>query len=192
MVKADVSQSLIDAAGDRADSNLDLLVEMTRDFAASLDIEKTLARALDRVIEYLDAAGGALFLLENEGKNLRCCAAVGATDIAGIVMSADDGIVGRCVRNNTGEIVRDVADDPDFYSGVDAETGFTTRSILCAPMRVQDQRIGAIELVNKRGGDGLFADADLQFLQALSSAAALAILNARMAEALVEQERGPA
>lgn len=189
MVKADVSQSLIDAAGDRADSNLDLLVEMTRDFAASLDIEKTLARALDRVIEYLDAAGGALFLLENEGKNLRCCAAVGATDIAGIVMSADDGIVGRCVRNNTGEIVRDVADDPDFYSGVDAETGFTTRSILCAPMRVQDQRIGAIELVNKRGGDGLFADADLQFLQALSSAAALAILNARMAEALVEQER---
>ena len=189
MAKAEVSQSLIDTAGDRADSNLDLLVEMTRDFASSLDIEKTLARALDRVIEYLDAAGGALFLLENEGKSLRCCAAVGATDIAGIVMSADDGIVGRCVRNNRGEIVRNVADDPDFYGGVDAETGFTTRSILCAPMRVQDQRIGAIELVNKRGGDGLFADADLQFLQALSSAAALAILNARMAEALVEQER---
>jgi sigma-B regulation protein RsbU (phosphoserine phosphatase) len=189
MAKDDMSQVLMRPDDDRADSNLDLLVEMTRDFAASLDIEGTLTKALHRVIEYLDAAGGALFLLENEGKSLRCCASVGVTDIAGIVMNADEGIVGRCVRKNAGEIVRDVADDPDFYSGVDAETGFITRSILCAPMRVQDQRIGAIELVNKRVGDGLFADADLQFLQALSSAAALAILNARMAEALVEQER---
>ena len=56
-------------------------------------------------------------------------------------------------------------------------------------MSVKDERIGAIELVNKAGGDGLFAESDLQVLMGLSASAALAIVNARQAEALVEQER---
>ena len=56
-------------------------------------------------------------------------------------------------------------------------------------MSVKNECIGAIELINKRGGDGLFADADLHLLQAMSASAALAILNARMAEKLAEQER---
>jgi sigma-B regulation protein RsbU (phosphoserine phosphatase) len=72
---------------------------------------------------------------------------------------------------------------------VDEQTGFRTRSILCAPMSVKDDRIGAIELVNKRRGNGLFDRSDLTLLQTLASSAALAILNARMAAELVEQER---
>ncbi len=113
----------------------------------------------------------------------------GATEIIGLVLDADQGIVGRSVQANAGCIVRDAAQDPDFHRGVDTQTGFTTRSILCAPMSVRDERIGAIELVNKRGGDGLFDVSDLAILQGLISSAALAIVNARQAQALVEQER---
>ncbi len=169
--------------------HLELLASMGRDFAATLDIEETLERALARITSHLNAAGGALFLLDDAGETLRCHACVGATEIRGLVMGAGEGIVGRCVQNNVGEIVRDAASDPGFHRAVDEKTGFTTKSILCAPMSVKDERIGAIELVNKLDGDGRFAPADLQLLQGLSSSAALAILNARMAEALVEQER---
>ncbi len=174
--------------GARVSDHLELLAEMGRDFAASLDIEATLEGAVARITDYLDAAGGALFLLEDEGATLRCCASTGSTDITGLTMSSGEGIVGRCVQTNTGEIVRDVQRDPGFYQAVDEQTGFTTRSILCAPMSVQDQRIGAIELVNKRSGDGLFAESDLRFLEALSTSAGLAILNARQAKALMVQE----
>lgn len=169
--------------------HFELLALMGQDFAASLDIEGTLKKALARITRHLNAAGGALFLLDETGASLRCHACFGATEITGLTLNSGEGIVGRCVQNSVGKIVRDVSKDPNFDKSVDAKTGFTTRSILCAPMRVQDQRIGAIELVNKVGGDGLFSDADLQLLQALSSSAALAILNARMAKALVEQER---
>ena len=182
-------ESLLDESGEGISDHLELLADMGQDFAASLNIEKTLMRAIERITRHVGAAGGALFLLDEAGETLRCQASVGATEITGLTLRSDEGIVGRCVQENLGEIVRDVAADPNFQKSVDDRTGFTTRSILCAPMSVKDQRIGAIELVNKRGGDGLFAESDLHLLQSLSASAALAILNARMAKALVEQER---
>lgn len=175
--------------GDPFSSQLEVLAEMGRDFASTLDIDAALARAVELITQFVDAEGGALFLFDESGAWLTCHACVGGTDITGLVLEADQGIVGRSVQLNKGVIVRDVADDPNFYKGVDEQTGFTTRSIMCAPLSVKDERLGAIELINKRGGDGLFSEADLLFLGALGASAALAILNARMAEELVEQER---
>ncbi len=167
---------------------LELLSEMGRDFAASQDLEATLLKGIQRITEYVGAEAGALFLLEQDGSVLRCTACTGTTEITGLTLASDEGIVGRCVQKNTPAIVRDAARDPNFQNAVDAKTGFTTKSILCAPLSVKDERIGAIELVNKAGGDGLFDDDDLHLLQTLGTSAALAVLNARMAEALVEQE----
>ncbi|PIW27936.1 MAG: serine/threonine protein phosphatase [Rhodospirillales bacterium CG15_BIG_FIL_POST_REV_8_21_14_020_66_15] len=173
----------------RFHANLELLAEMSRDFAASRDLDVTLLKAVGHITDSVDAEGGALFLLDEAQENLRCHACVGATEITGLVIAADKGIVGRVVQNNLGEIVRDVSKDPSFFGGVDEKTGYTTKSILCAPLTVKDERIGAIELINKRGGDGLFSPGDLHFLEALAASAALAILNARQADALLEQER---
>ncbi len=169
--------------------HFDLLVTMGQDFATTLDIEDTLKRGLGHITKHLNAAGGALFLLDDADATLTCQACCGETEIVGLTIGRNQGIVGRCVENNVGEIVREVENDPAFHKSVDEKTGFVTRSILCAPMSVKDQCIGAIELVNRRDNDGLFAETDLQLLQALSSSAALAILNARMAGALVEQEK---
>jgi len=181
--------TLLARSDPRISEQLELLADMGQDFAATMDIEATLARALERITRYMQAAGGALFMLDPGGETLTCQACVGATDITGLTLKKDQGIVGRCVQNNVGEIVRDVSKDPNWANQVDKQTGFTTKSILCAPMSVQDKRIGAIEMVNKLSADGLFTDVDLHMLQALTSSAALAILNARMATALVEQER---
>ena len=170
-------------------SHLELLADMGRDFASNQDLEATLRRAVERITDYVDAEAGALFMLSPCGQKLQCDACIGPVEIGGLQIAADQGIVGFCVQRDTGRIVRDVANDPDFNASVDNETGFKTKSILCAPMSVKGEKIGAIELINKRGGDGLFDDNDLHLLQALSFSAALAVLNARMAVELVEQER---
>lgn len=167
---------------------LDLLAEMARDFAASRDIEGAMARALARIAAMVGAEGGALFLLDGTAENLVCHASFGPVDINGLSVQAGQGIVGRSVADNASAMVRDVAGDPHFQGALDEKSGFTTKSILCAPMAVQGERIGAIELVNKAGGQGLFGDADLTFLEALAASAGLAILNARMAGELAEQE----
>ena len=113
----------------------------------------------------------------------------GPVNITGLRLSAEVGIVGRSVQENVCQIVRDVKTDPDFARSVDDRTGFVTRSILCAPLSVKDRRVGAIELINKHGGDGLFSDQDRRGLQVLASSAALAIINTRLTAQLIEQEK---
>ena len=185
-------------SGQEYGDTVELLSEMSRDFAASMDIVETLRKALARITSYLDAEAGSLFLLENDDTELVCVACDGPVDITGLRIPAKQGIVGSCIRDNICQMVRDVAENPDFAAETDAQTGFTTRSILCSPMSVKEQRIGAIEVLNKKCGKrwwlteephGLFEENDRHVLQALSSSAALAILNARMAEELVEQEK---
>jgi phosphoserine phosphatase RsbU/P len=180
---------MADSTSSQIYDQLELLSEMGRDFASSLDIQGSLERAVSHITDYVEAEGGALFLLDQGGETLSCHACVGATDIVGLTLPSDQGIVGRCVQNDRSEIVRDVQNDPSFYGKIDETTGYTTRSILCATLSVKEERIGAIELINKRGGDHLFEENDLRLLESLSASAALAIHNARMAEALVEQEK---
>lgn len=170
-------------------SHLELLAEMGRSFASSGDLNEALYKAVEQITESVDAEGGALFLIDESGNFLDCLACVGPTEITGLRLNSDQGIVGHSVQMDEGRIVRDVSQDPNFHQGVDEQTGHTTKSILCAPMSVKGDRIGAIELINKRTNDGLFDNNDLNLLQVLASSAALAILNARMSVALVEQER---
>jgi sigma-B regulation protein RsbU (phosphoserine phosphatase) len=169
--------------------HLELLSKMSGHLAVTINIEETIQKALDLIVQFVKAEGGALFMLTDRGNRLVCKASAGPVDIRGISVRAGEGIVGQCVASGTNRMVRDVMQDPDFDHSVDDSTGFRTRSILCAPMTVQNERIGAIELVNKDDENGLFSEPDLLMLQTLASAAALAIHNAHMAEELVEQER---
>ena len=168
---------------------LEFLAVIGHDFASLLDISDTLSKALNRIVTYMDAEAASLFLLEDDERELTCRACFGPVNITGLRLAADAGIVGRSVQENVCQIVRDVKNDPDFARSVDDRTGFDTRSILCAPLSVKDRRVGAIELINKHGGDGLFSDQDRHGLQVLASSAALAIINTRLTSQLIEQEK---
>ncbi|NKB38289.1 MAG: SpoIIE family protein phosphatase [Gammaproteobacteria bacterium] len=171
------------------EEQLGLLAEITQSFALSLDINETLQNALERFLEYLHAEADSIFLLENDDTELVCRGCAGPVDITGLRLPADAGIVGKTVTSRSCQIVKDVSKDPNFSQNVDKDTGFVTRSILCAPLMVNERCIGCLELINKRTGDGLFEERDQNLLMALAAAAALAIHNARMADKLVVQER---
>jgi sigma-B regulation protein RsbU (phosphoserine phosphatase) len=168
---------------------LALLAEVTQSFAHSLDIDDTLKNALQRFMDYLNAEASSIFLLENNNTELVCRGCAGPVDITGLRLPAGKGIVGITVTSKSVQMIRDVSKDPNFAQQVDKDTGFVTRSILCAPLIVQDRCIGALELINKRSGNHLFDVQDQHLIIALASAASLAIHNARMADKLVVQER---
>ncbi|UCE86991.1 MAG: SpoIIE family protein phosphatase [Deltaproteobacteria bacterium] len=166
-----------------------LLAGMTRDFADTLDLEATLEHGLSSIVAHLDAEAGSLWLLDDDKRELTCRASVGPNPITGLSLPVSQGIVGRSVRENACQSVLDVSKDPGFMISVDQKSGLATRSLLCAPLSVSDEALGAIELVNRRGAGRCFAEADIHLLQVLASSAALAIANARMAANLVDAER---
>jgi GAF domain-containing protein len=75
-------------------------------------------------------------------------------------------------------VVADAKNDPRFYGVMDQATGFETRNMLALPLKVRDQAIGVVEVINKRDGD--FTDADEALAGALANQAAIAIDNARL------------
>ena len=169
--------------------HLALIADMTREFVAANDYKAVAHTALERITRYLSAQAASLFLLSDAADTLVCVACYGPVDITGLSIPAAAGVVGRCVVSRTGLLVRDVSQDKDFGAAVDAKTGFTTRSLLVAPLAMGKECIGAIEIINRADGDGLFNDEDLMLLETLARAAALAINNFRLTHKIVQQER---
>jgi len=166
-----------------------LLAEMTQNFAGALDLEGTLERALASIATHVGADAGSLWLVEPQGEEVTCVASVGTSPITGMRLKVSEGIVGRSIRENACQSVLDVSKDPFFSQKMDEQSGFVTRSILCAPMSFSDDVMGAVEIINKRTADARFSEADAHLLQVLASSAGLAIANARLTAAQVENER---
>jgi sigma-B regulation protein RsbU (phosphoserine phosphatase) len=177
-------------AADGADDRraLDFLAELTQALALSLDLRKTLSMALGRIADFMQAEAASMFLVDPVTGLIECRLCVGPVDIAGLKVEVGQGIVGRAVGENMTQIVRDAQTDPRVNVRVDAETGFITRSIICVPLTTAEGPIGALEVINRRGG-GLFELSDAVLLETVAAPAALAINNSRLANNLVEQQR---
>jgi signal transduction histidine kinase len=80
-------------------------------------------------------------------------------------------------------LIRDAKTDPRWHSKVDKRIDFDTRSILGVPLKVRDQIIGVMELLNKIDDRG-FSQDDIQIASTLAAQAAIAIENARLLDEL--------
>ena len=92
------------------------------------------------------------------------------------------------MAENASQVVADALNDSRVDHSTDSDTGFVTRSLLCAPLATAKGPIGALEVVNKRSG-GAFTSDDAEILRLVAAPTSLAINNARMAHELVQQAR---
>ena len=81
-------------------------------------------------------------------------------------LKRSQGIVGKVIDTAETYISLDAQNDPNFFSGVDKETGFQTKSMITVPL-ITDEVIGAIQIINKNPpeGPGLFTEKDRQLLE---------------------------
>lgn len=171
---------------------LQQLQDIIQDFACSLDIAETLNVTLNSLMSNMKAEAASVFLLTPDCRELVCHACAGPVDLNGARMNSAKGIAGRAIATGQVQLIRDTHESPSFFGGIDAATGFKTRSILCCPLQVQGHTLGAIEIINKiptlDNPEGLFDDVDAQLLSILAASAALALRNAKLAKELVVTE----
>lgn len=168
---------------------LTLLYELNRGLATSLDLDELQRSATRRVRELFAADGCALLLLDSTGREFHFPIASqresrGAMtgDLRDVRFPATEGIAGWVLLRDTGTIVLDAQNDGRFFPGVDVETGITTRTMLCAPLRTVKGNIGVIQVINP-GGPPPTED-DLQFLEAIADDLASAHERAKHIERL--------
>ena len=88
------------------------------------------------------------------------------------------GIAGWVLQNDKAALIPDVADDERFYSELDKQEEFKTRSMICVPLRTRKGLIGVLYALNKI--EGTFTDNEGRLLEVLSATIAIAIENARL------------
>jgi len=169
-----------------------LLYELGNAFAARLELRELLPLVVDRCRDVIEAEGAAVLLLDRDADELYFPYAASADpDVAARLLRArfpaDRGVAGAVITTARSLRVDDVAMDPRFYPGVDQKTGFTTRSIIAAPLLGTHGPIGVVQGVNKRDGT-TFDDADLLLLESLAASVTVAIENARRYDELKASE----
>ncbi|HTC93419.1 MAG TPA: SpoIIE family protein phosphatase [Terriglobales bacterium] len=169
-------------------TQLSLLFEATRLLNSTLDLAELLELILKIARTELKADRGSVFLADHKTKELWSIVASGL-DHEEIRIPIGRGVAGMVAASGDIINVEDAYSLPYFDSSYDKKFGYTTRSLLCLPIRHFDGEIvGVIQLLNK-GGASRFTSDDVDFLNKLSGHMAMALEKARLHREIVEKQR---
>jgi GAF domain-containing protein len=150
---------------------------------SSLNLQSTLDTAVKSVAEAMHAKAGSLRLLDAGGNNLELVSSYGLSDryLHKGRVEVSSSTIDREALAGKAVCVGNVAHDTRLqYPEELAREGIT--SVLCAPLIRHDRPIGVMRVYT--GEEHLFAQEEVEFLQALADICTLAIENARMYDAL--------
>ncbi len=158
---------------------LERLSELGRSVVRVLDLDQVLIRIMYEVTHLLDVETGSVLLVDEEKGELIFRVSVRGGRPVNISqrLQVGQGVAGWVAQHGQPLLVTDVSQEPRWYG--EMEDDFSTRSILCAPLKTDERVIGVVQALNKKGPTG-FTDRDLILLSAFAASATVAIENARL------------
>ncbi|MEM7678024.1 MAG: sigma-54-dependent Fis family transcriptional regulator [Myxococcota bacterium] len=129
-----------------------LLLELAALLRREIAIDELLQRLVERMRTALDADRGTLYLLDRRRRELVSKAA-DLPELPEIRLGWGQGVAGHVAQTGAIVNVPTATQEVRFFDDVDRRTGYSTESILAAPVRDSaDEIIGVVQLLNKRGG----------------------------------------
>jgi PAS domain S-box-containing protein len=168
---------------------LALLNKATQAFMSTLNLEQVLTYVLEETRNLLRVTAGTIWLVDPMTNESVCWRTTVAEhqSILNWRLAPGQGIVGWVIQHGQSIVVSDTRTDPRHYKEIDHHTGIEMRSILCVPLRNQEEVIGAIQIVDTSVQQ--FDTADLELVELLAITAAIAIDNASLFEAILDSEK---
>lgn len=147
------------------------------------DVLKLLQEILDAAMAVLKSSDGSLMLTDEATGELVFAVVRGqaADRLVGFRVPKGQGIAGAVAASRQPEVVLDVRRDPRFYARVDEAFGFRTRSMVCVPLVLDNDRVlGVIQIINKVS-DRDFNQTDLDLMLIIAQLATTAMRRAERA-----------
>ncbi len=164
-----------------------VILEANKALAATFDPTEILRIILKTATSETDAERGTIFLRERGADELVSQILEGGA-VAPIQLPVGRGIAGTVARTGETINIREAYKDPRFESRTDLTSGFTTRTILAAPLKTPSGEIvGVVQLLNKR--NRAFTKEDEEFLVEVGTHSAIAVESVRQHEAAVATAR---
>ncbi len=161
------------------------LIEASKAINSTLDLDELLEIILRIALEKTNAGAGTIYLVDHEKGDVWSKIS-DKNDKNEIRLPIGQGIAGFVAKTGETVNIEDATNHPRFTGHFDKLTGFHTKSMLCMPMRNEDERIiGVFQIMNKRRG--AFGCEDEEFLSGLSIHATLAIRKAALHQEALEK-----
>ena len=165
---------------------LSSIIEATKRLNSTLDLGELIHIILHIATRQTAADRGTVFLVDREREEIWSLVGLGLEQQV-IRLPVTRGIAGWVAREGAPVRLDNAYDDPRFESDIDKRLGFTTRELLCLPIRNEaGVIIGVLQLLNK--GEP-FTDEDEAFIDALSAHVALALEKAQLHRERMQKEK---
>ena len=165
-----------------------LLYHLSRTFNSSLNLDEVLNNVMDEVISATRAQRGFVVLRQEDGELVFPVArGLNHTDIDFPQWQVSHGVIDGVLSDGEPLITNDAQDDLRF-EGMQSVTYLGLTSIMCAPLVVRGEIIGALYVEN-RTQSGIFMEDDMDMLTTIASSAAISIENARLYGEAVDKGR---
>lgn len=162
-------------------SGLLALLRLGQAMAAERELHALLQTVKAETERALDAERCTVFVYDADRNELWSQVASGLNDYDEIRFPAHMGLAGYVLKTGEVQNIADAYADPRFNKDVDRKTGYTTRNLLCVPIRNRRGDIlGVFQVLNKRQAS--FGPADEDLLLAIAATAGMSIENALMAQ----------
>ena len=177
--RADLEERRLLALLERRSEELETLVGIGKALTSTLDLREVLGAIMEKVSLLLKPKNWSLLLVDEHSGDLRFEIAVSpaSAQLKGIRLKKGEGIAGWVALHGEPLLIPDVT--------ADQAVAFTTRSIVCVPLKSKNRVLGVVELLNNLD-EGEFSEADLKILSTIADFAAIAIENARYFEQVRE------
>ncbi|HVW87013.1 MAG TPA: GAF domain-containing protein, partial [Bryobacteraceae bacterium] len=159
-----------------------LLLQIATKVAAAETLDELLRYIVEVSVQQTGAERGTLFLNDEKTNELysRVAQGVGVREIR---LLNNSGIAGHVFQSGEGVIIADAYTDPRFNRSVDADTGFVTRNLLCAPIVTPGKEvIGVLQVLNK-GTE--FTREDMELLESMTAQTAMTLRSAQVMERML-------
>ena len=173
----------------RRNRNLRRVNEVSQKLTSLLCEDEVMYYLLEGSAEIIGAPVASLWMWENDTRQALCCTATYPPHEREMLqpyrLNPNEGVAGWVVTHQMSVVTRNAYEDQRFTAEIDKKTGFNTQSMLAVPVRIRDEVIGVIEILNKLNAD--FDDEDVTMVETLAAAAAIALDNARLVTSLQAQ-----
>jgi sigma-B regulation protein RsbU (phosphoserine phosphatase) len=166
---------------------LETLYRVSQAIGSSLDLDSVLNAVIDQVVEVTHAERGFLMLGGGKDLEFRVARGIDRRTIEAPEFEVSRGVIERVAQTGKGVMTSD-AQSEEWLAERTSVASLKLRSIMCVPLHVQGRLVGLV-YVDNRMQAGIFGEDDLELLSAVANTAAVAIENARLHIAEVEQAR---
>jgi sigma-B regulation protein RsbU (phosphoserine phosphatase) len=165
---------------------LEALVVASESLNRASGLNDILHVILELVSSQLECERATAFLRDQRTGKLHARQMAGSDQLE-IVLERGVGVAGFVAEHGESALINDVRSDPRFDPSTDLRTGFTTRTMLCVPLRKPEGTlIGALQAINARHGE--FSGDELAYLESFAALAAVAVEREQLAQEAVRAQ----